>query len=202
MIPYTVERRADTGVTNVTLGIWLFLASEVMLFGALFSAYALLRTAAPVWPKGADVLSLPLGTANTLVLLAMSAAAWRARSVARPRRRSLPGGQAEAGTAVRGPLLVSSALAITFLVVKGVEYSGEIARGVIPSSGMFPAMYYTLTGLHALHVAGGICANLWTIAGARQVPAALTAGRAHALTLYWAFVDVVWLVIFVLLYLS
>ncbi len=46
-IPYTVERRADTGVTNVTLGIWLFLASEVMLFGALFSAYALLRVSAP-----------------------------------------------------------------------------------------------------------------------------------------------------------
>ena len=49
MIPYTIERRADTGVTNVTLGIWLFLASEVMLFGALFSAYALLRVV------GADV---------------------------------------------------------------------------------------------------------------------------------------------------
>ena len=188
MIPYTVDRRADTGVTNVTLGIWLFLASEVMLFGALFSAYALLRTAAPVWPKGADVLSLPLGTTNTIVLLAMSAAAWRAR--------------AAAGAAVRAPLLVSSALALTFLIVKGVEYSAEIARGVMPSSGMFPAMYYTLTGLHALHVAGGIGANLWAVVGARHVPAALTAGRARALSLYWVFVDIVWLVIFVLLYLS
>ena len=69
MIPYTIERRADTGVTNVTLGIWLFLASEVMLFGALFSAYALLRVSAPIWPRGRDVLSVPLGAANTVVLL-------------------------------------------------------------------------------------------------------------------------------------
>ena len=66
MIPYTVERRADTGVTNVTMGIWLFLASEVMLFGALFSSYALLRTAAPAWPHGREVLNLQLGLANTV----------------------------------------------------------------------------------------------------------------------------------------
>jgi len=188
MIPYTVERRADTGVNNVTLGIWLFLASEVMLFGALFSAYALLRTAAPSWPRGADVLSLPLGTANTIVLLAMSAAAWRARSAA--------------GAAVRPRLLLSTLFAAAFLVVKGVEYSAEASRGILPSSGMFPAMYYTLTGLHAFHVVGGIGANLWAIAGATRVSAALTAGRTRALSLYWAFVDIVWLVIFGLLYLS
>ena len=65
MIPYTIERRADTGVNNVTLGIWLLLASEAMLFGALFSAYALLRTAATSWPDGRVVLNLPLGAANT-----------------------------------------------------------------------------------------------------------------------------------------
>ena len=61
IIPYTTERRADTGVTNVTLGMWLFIASEVMLFGALFSAYALLRSAATDWPSGRQVLSLSLG---------------------------------------------------------------------------------------------------------------------------------------------
>ena len=79
MIPYTIERRADTGVTNVTLGIWLFLASEVMLFGALFSSYALLRASAAAWPSGRDVLSLPLGGANTVVLIAHDGAIWRAR---------------------------------------------------------------------------------------------------------------------------
>ena len=55
MIPYTVERRVDTGVTNVTMGVWLFLASEVMLFGALFSAYALLRVSAAAWPHASSM---------------------------------------------------------------------------------------------------------------------------------------------------
>ena len=58
MIPYTVDRRADTGVTNVTMGIWLFLASEAMLFGALFSSYALIRTAAASWPSGREIFNL------------------------------------------------------------------------------------------------------------------------------------------------
>src|SRR5512137_2765967 len=71
-IPYTVAPRPDTGVYNAKVGMWLFLASEVMLFGGLFSAYILLRVAAPqgTWPHG--WLSVPLGTVNTL-LLALSA---------------------------------------------------------------------------------------------------------------------------------
>ena len=81
MIPYTIERRADTGVTNVTLGIWLFLASEVMLFGALFSAYALLRVVgAGVAVAAATCSSLPLGAMNTVVLIAHDGVAWQARS--------------------------------------------------------------------------------------------------------------------------
>jgi cytochrome c oxidase subunit 3 len=66
-IPYTVEVRPDTGVFNAKLGIWLFLASEVMLFGALFSAYVMLRTGSEVeWPRG--LLSIPMGTLNTFIL--------------------------------------------------------------------------------------------------------------------------------------
>src|SRR5688572_17358518 len=71
-IPYTVQARPDTGLYNAKLGIWLFLASEVMLFGALFSAYILLRVAAPAgeWPLG--WLDVRLGTLNTLVLISSS----------------------------------------------------------------------------------------------------------------------------------
>ena len=67
-IPYTVHPRPDTGIYNAKVGIWLFLASEVMLFGALFSAYILLRVGAPPgeWPHG--WLNVTLGTVNTLVL--------------------------------------------------------------------------------------------------------------------------------------
>ena len=71
-IPYNVEERPDTGLYNAKLGIWLFLASEVMLFGALFSSYVLLRTGADRWEHGAEILSIPLGTVNTLILILSS----------------------------------------------------------------------------------------------------------------------------------
>src|SRR5262245_63483113 len=71
-IPYTTEARPDTGLTNPKLGIWLFLASEVMLFGSLFSSYALLRSGAPTWPVQSEILSVPLAALNTVVLIASS----------------------------------------------------------------------------------------------------------------------------------
>jgi heme/copper-type cytochrome/quinol oxidase subunit 3 len=187
MIPYTVDRRSDTGVTNVTMGIWLFLASEVMLFGALFSSYALLRYAAADWPSGLDVLSPGLGALNTVLLVLMTAAAWRAARASGPAARRL--------------VVVSSLFAAGFLVVKGVEYSQEIALGLVPSVSTFLATYYVLTGLHALHVICGLVANAWILAGAARVGERMTAGRLRAAALYWMFVDVVWFVIFVLMYL-
>src|SRR5512142_3371164 len=71
-IPCTVEARPDAGLYNAKVGIWLFLASEVMLFGALFSSYILLRVGAPddYWPRG--WLNVPIGTVNTLVLISSS----------------------------------------------------------------------------------------------------------------------------------
>jgi heme/copper-type cytochrome/quinol oxidase subunit 3 len=87
-------------------------------------------------------------------------------------------------------------------VSKGWEWRPEIAAGLLPSTSTFWAMYYTLTGLHALHVAGGLIANVWVLADARRVGEAMTAGRIRALALYWGFVDVVWLIIFGVMYLS
>jgi heme/copper-type cytochrome/quinol oxidase subunit 3 len=187
-IPYTVDRRADTGVTNVTMGIWLFLASEVMLFGALFSSYALLRVSAVDWPNGSDVLSVPLGAINTLLLVMMTAAAWRAAR--------------SDGATARRLLLVSSLFALGFVGVKAVEYSSEISAGLVPSVSTFLAMYYVLTGLHAVHVICGLVANAWILAGAARVGDRMTAGRMRAVSLYWVFVDAVWFIIFFLMYLS
>ena len=69
-IPYVVQPRADTGLFNAKVGIWLFLASEVMLFGALFSSYVLLRVGSNSWPHG--LLNVPIGTFNTAVLITSS----------------------------------------------------------------------------------------------------------------------------------
>ena len=71
-IPYTDTARPDTGLYNAKLGIWLFLASEVMLFGALFSSYVLLRVGAPTWPHGYEILNIPLATLNTVILISSS----------------------------------------------------------------------------------------------------------------------------------
>ena len=71
-IPYTVAVRRDTGLTNGKIGIWLFLASEVMLFGALFASYILIRTGAQSWPRGDTILNVRLATFNTLVLISSS----------------------------------------------------------------------------------------------------------------------------------
>jgi heme/copper-type cytochrome/quinol oxidase subunit 3 len=185
MIPYTVDQRADTGVTNVTLGIWLFLASEVMLFGALFSAYALLRVSAPAWPAGREVLDITPAFVNTGLLVVSSALVWRAA-----RATSVP----------MGRFVISTLLAVAFLVLKTLEYRDDVSRGLLPETSTFLALYFTLTGLHALHVAGGAMANVWVMAS-RRTDARVASGRARALALYWLFVDAVWLVIFTLFYL-
>src|SRR6266404_5074376 len=70
ILPYIVQPRADTGLFNAKVGIWLFLASEVMLFGALFSSYILLRVGSNSWPHG--LLNVPIGTFNTAVLITSS----------------------------------------------------------------------------------------------------------------------------------
>ena len=187
MIPYTVDRRPDTGVTNVTMGIWLLLASEAMLFGALFSSYALLRTTAVNWPTGRGVLNVPIGSLNTILLAAVAGLMWRARAATpSSRRRWLAGG-------ALGGLL--------FVVLLVVEYSQALAQGVTPAANTFLATYFTLTGVHAIHVLLGVVANTWTLAGALRAPVALTGGRMLGLSWYWAFVAVVWLVMFGLLYL-
>ena len=189
MIPYAVDRRPDTGVTNGTLGIWLFLASEAMLFGALFSAYALLRTSAPNWPAGRSVLSLTFGMSHTVVLLLLTAAVWRARSAATP-------------ATVRRWLGIAFALAVLFLAAKGFEYRDEVRLGLLPRVNTFLATYFVLTGLHALHVIAGAGANVWAMAGAVRMGQPGTRERVRALSLYWVFVDGVWLVIFGLMYLT
>jgi cytochrome c oxidase subunit 3 len=73
-IPYTVAERPDTGLNNGKIGIWLFLASEVMLFGALFACYIMMRAGAPAgtWPRGDSILNVPLATLNTIILISSS----------------------------------------------------------------------------------------------------------------------------------
>ena len=187
VIPYTAERRPDTGVSNGTLGIWLFLASEVMLFGALFSAYALLRVSAIDWPaSGRETLGTSTVVSLSFALFFITTTVWQA---------SKP---PEKGQQLR--LLLSAGMALAFLGLKSAEYTTKISQGLLPSSSMFLALFYTLTAFHALHVLGGLIATLWVARGVYRRGEAITLGRLKALSLYWTFVDVVWVAILVAFY--
>ncbi|HEY7188243.1 MAG TPA: heme-copper oxidase subunit III [Vicinamibacterales bacterium] len=193
-IPYTTEARPDTGLTNPKLGIWLFLASEVMLFGSLFSSYALLRSGAATWPRQFEVLNVPLAALNTVVLIASSVTmvlAW-----ASLKNRNVPRYRLFMGLTLAGGAV--------FLIVKAIEYSEKFSHGLYPSTSNFLGLYFTLTGLHAIHVIAGMIVNAYLLGpGVRMwstEPERFT-NRIEVAGIYWHFVDVVWIFLFPVLYL-
>ncbi|MBI5396792.1 MAG: heme-copper oxidase subunit III [Verrucomicrobia bacterium] len=242
-IPYGVQERPDTGLWNAKLGMWLFLASEVMLFGGLFASYATLRTYAPDWPKGSDFQNIPLGTFNTAVLITSSITmvmGWA----------SLVMGQFGKFRLYMGLTLL---LGVLFLGIKATEYRGKfehygvtladgtvvtghvesqdasrvvllpdakggaahepmtLARSQIkrmivfgPWYNTYLALYFTLTGLHALHLLAGVLVNLYLWGpGSRmwqREPERFT-HRVECAGLFWHFVDLVWIFLFPILYL-
>jgi cytochrome c oxidase subunit 3 len=191
-IPYTVEERPDSGLTNGKFGIWLFLASEVMLFGALFSTYIILRQGSVEWPHGE--LNVWLGMANTFILIASSVT--MVMSWANFKMGNFSKG--------RMFLLITFVLAGIFLVNKYFEYADHFARGELPSHSTFLAIYYTLTGLHGLHIVGGMVVMLYLLApgaGLWKRNPEQYIGRIEYTGLYWHFVDLVWIFLFPILYL-
>ena len=193
-IPYTVESREDTGLNNVKLGIWLFLASEVMLFGGLFSSYVLLRVGAEPWPVGASILSVPIAAFNTVVLIASSVTMVMAWALLK--MNDFGKFKLYLGSTV--------GLAVLFLVVKAYEYADKFSHDLYPSESTFLAIYFTVTGLHALHIVGGIIVNGYFVGPGSKMwktaPEQFT-NRIEAAGLYWHFVDLVWIFLFPVLYL-
>ncbi|HPA18887.1 MAG TPA: cytochrome c oxidase subunit 3 [Verrucomicrobiae bacterium] len=279
-IPYTVHERPDTGLWNAKVGVWLFLASEVMLFGGLFSAYIFLRIGADYWPHHA--LNVPLGLTNTIVLITSSITmvlAWVSVKM-----RDF--GQ------FRFWMSATLGCGCLFVVIKSIEYrdkfshygvvfrdeaafrkyepelsalganiktnteghgarldrtphfeiAGHLASGVTadaielapdrheggakggahggalrvaladvarwgvfaPRYSTYYAIYFTLTGLHALHVLGGMVVLFYfLVTGAKMFAAdpEHLANRVEVGGLFWHFVDLVWIFLFPVLYL-
>ena len=193
-IPYNSTERPDTGLYNAKLGVWLFLSSEVMLFGALFSTYVLLRTGSETWEHGAEFLNVPLATINTLVLIISSVTmvmSWASLKMNNFGKYKL----------YMGLTILCGA---AFLVIKGFEYAHKFETGLFPSTSTFMALYFTMTGLHGLHVIGGMIVNsyLWG-PGSRmwQTDPQRFTNRIEVAGLYWHFVDLVWIFLFPTLYL-
>ena len=192
-LPYTTTARPDTGLTSPKLGIWLFLASEVMLFGSLFSAYVLLRTGAPFWPDQSETLNVPLAALNTVILISSSVTmvlAWAAAAAGNLSRYRL----------FMGLTLLGGAL---FLVVKAIEYSDKFSHGLYPTTNNFLAIYFTMTGLHAIHVIAGMVVNAYLLGVTRmwREDHLRFTNRVEIAGIYWHFVDVVWIFLFPVLYL-
>jgi heme/copper-type cytochrome/quinol oxidase subunit 3 len=193
-IAHITKPHAETGLVNSKLGVWLFLASEVMLFGALFSTYIIMRIGSTVWPQGSSILNVPLATVNTFVLISSSVTivlAWA----------SLKLDQFDKFRVYMG---ITIALSFGFLVIKYFEYTAKFEHGLYPSTNTFLAIYFTLTGLHGIHVVGGIIANSYLVGPGSKLwktnPEQF-ANRVEGAGLYWHFVDLVWIFLFPVLYL-
>ena len=193
-IPYTVDVRPDTGLNNVKLGIWLFLSSEVMLFGSLFAGYILLRTGNPNWGAGTELVNIPLAALNTIVLITSSVTmvmSWVAAM-----ERNLAKLRLFIGCTV--------GLGAVFMVIKGIEYHEKLVHGATPAYSTFIACYFTFTGLHALHVLAGMGVNFYFgFPGAKMMKTnpQQFANRVETAGLFWHFVDLVWIFLFPVLYL-
>jgi cytochrome c oxidase subunit III len=265
-IPYTVKNRPDTGLYNAKVGIWLFLASEIMLFGGLFSSYVFLRLGSDNWPH--MVLSIAPGLINTFVLIFSSISmvmGWVCVKM-----NDFKGFRIWIGLTVLCALIFSGVKAYEYygkfkhygIILKdGKEITGhlvkeketetsyfivpdapkhglhskdsseashqehhveqaaasahheplEVAKDQVrfisnytPRYNTFFAIYFTLTGLHALHVIGGalVIAYFW-LPGSKMYYTDRTrfANRLEVVGLFWHFVDLVWIFLFPLLYL-
>ena len=189
-----------------TLGMWLFLVTEIMFFGGLLMAYMLYRVWYPeAWSEGSEELSIVLGGTNTLVLIASSltmALAVRAAQTGR------------APKVIVGWLGITMVFGLTFLVIKFFEYKEKFELGHVPGPNfhaegphapqlqIFYSLYFSLTGLHALHMIIGfglLSVIAWMAWKGRFSSEWYTPVEMSGL--YWHFVDIVWIFLFPLLYL-
>ncbi|MDX6768357.1 MAG: cytochrome c oxidase subunit 3 [Elusimicrobiota bacterium] len=183
-----------SGISNAKLGVWLFLASEIMLFATLFTTYIVLRMGSVAWPWGWDVLNVPLAMANTFVLISSSVTIVLA----------YVGVYNKSKSQFRLWMGATLALSFVFLAIKAVEYGAKFEHGISPATSVFYAVYFTMTGLHGLHVIGGIVLNAVLLAMSWSDDCwndPLFLGRIEGAGLYWHFVDVVWIFLFPALYL-
>jgi cytochrome c oxidase subunit 3 len=196
-----------------TLGIWIFLVTEIMFFGGMFAAYAIFRGLYfAAFEGGSHILDIRLGAINTIVLLASShTMALSVRS---------------AQTGIRHSLVLFLVLTMilggAFLGVKAYEYHQKFVEHIVPSLDWAPAgevlvrlapggldhaqlyffFYFAMTGLHALHMIIGMGLLLWLVLRARKgtfTPHYFA--PVEVVGLYWHFVDIVWIFLFPLLYL-
>jgi cytochrome c oxidase subunit 3 len=194
-------------VSNAKLAMWLFLATEIMFFMGLIGSYIALRFGRADWPTPEEVgLDVNIGALNTIVLIVSSVTVVLALSAT---------GRGDRNQQALY-LLISAALGLTFMIIKAFEYHQKYEHGLvqivggwpllqptheIPGGGLWPSLYFTLTGFHGLHVVGGVVMLLMLFV--QSITGRLGPNRyerVELIGLYWHFVDVVWIFLFPILY--
>ena len=183
----------QTGGTPVgKTGTWWFLSSEIPVFGGLIAAYIVLRLGSTSWSDASSHLNFNIALINTFLLLTSSMTIVMAHAAV----------QENDYRRVANFLGLTVLLGLGFLGMKALEYSIEIRHGFLPSAGIFWSFYYAMTGLHALHVLAGIIVNLILWIAALRGTLARHGHRVELAGLYWHLVDIIWIFLFPLLYLS
>jgi heme/copper-type cytochrome/quinol oxidase subunit 3 len=201
MAEAAIERSGDhaaghpettTGLPHTKLAMWLFLASECLLFGALISTYVLYRGRSIDGPFPADVFDIPYTSVSSFVLLASSLTMVLALSAAQQR---------DIGR-MRLWLLTTALLGMTFVGGQVYEFTVFFDEGLKLSTNLFSSTFFVLTGFHGVHVTVGVLMllSLVGISFAGRMPDDASF-PIEMVGLYWHFVDIVWIVIFTVVYL-
>ena len=185
--------RAVTGIPSAKLGMWIFIASEIMFFTGFFGAFLVLRNLnVAMFTESAAHLDKTIATINTAILISSSLTMALAHL-------ALERGEQKQFQLF---LFLTILCAFGFVGFKSYEYVGKFHHGLYPWTNPFFATYFTMTGFHEAHVGGGLSPMIWMLVKSmtRGYPQAMH-HRVEALGLYWHFVDLVWIFLFPTLYL-
>ena len=182
----------STGLSNNKLAMWLFLGSECLLFGGLISTYMLYRGRVGSGPTPEEIYDIPFTSVSSFVLLTSSLT--MVLAVAAAKRHDL--------RRTRLWLVTTALLGATFVGGQVYEFTVFYREGLGYTTSLFGSSFYTLTGFHGVHVSAGIIMllSLTFITLRGRVPGERSE-VVEIIGLYWHFVDIVWIVIFTLVYL-
>jgi len=189
-----IEENPSTipGLSTRKFTMWLFLASEVMFFTGLIATYIAIRFGGADWPIVSQKLNVPLVALNTFILIVSSVTMVMAFA-------AIENGDQKGLTKY---LIATAALGALFVSIQGFEWSSLLAEGTSANTSLFGATFFTLTGFHGAHVSGGVLALLLVVFRSMRGRYTLADHQGIELMgLYWHYVDVVWIILFTILYL-
>ncbi len=201
--PLAMRSEPGMRIYNQKLGMWVFLASEVMFFTGLIGAYIILRSGTTAWAAPGDVLNVPLTALNTFLLICSSVTMVKAYA-------SIVDGDQKK---LKIFLVLTALIGATFVGIQGYEYyklaehgflprCGEALAAQVPSCHLYGSSFYTMTGFHGTHVTIGVLCLVfvaWRAFRGGYTPE--NYGGVEVVGLYWHFVDLVWIMLFTIVYL-